>query len=116
MPIIIVQDSVPLDDVKKLALEWYGSMIKGVVDIEREIIALGGEFHMDANQVLMDDGSAQSDVWGFNLEFSEPRERWIVYRSLINIRPALGNRSMFVIDPRLQEKMRDIIEKRISSL
>jgi hypothetical protein len=115
MSIIIVRDSISIEEVKKLALEWYGTMIKGVVDTERGVIALGGEFHMDANQILVDDGSAQSDVWGFNLEFSEPREHWIVFRSLINIRPALGNRSMFVIDPRLQEKMRGIIEKRISS-
>lgn len=115
MPIIIVQDSVSLDDVKKLALEWYGSMIKGVVDIEREIIALGGEFHMDANQVLITDGSSQADLWGFNIEFDEPRNRRIIYRSLINIRPADGNRSMFVTDASLQKKMCAIIEKLVLS-
>lgn len=48
----------------ELASAWYGDMIKGVVDIEREVRALGGEYHMDANVILVEDGSKQDCIWG----------------------------------------------------
>jgi hypothetical protein len=111
MEIRIITDSITIDEVKELAKLWYGEMIKGVVDIERDIIALGGEFHRDANDVLIENGSKQSDVWGFNVWLSKSKKDWLEYNSLINIRPAQNNRLMDIEDDVLRDKMRVIIER-----
>lgn len=100
-------------EVREIAKEIYGDMVKGVADIERGVIALGGEYHMDANMVLIENGSRQDDVWGFNLRLEKPRENWIEFTSLINIRPAQKNRGMVIENAELQEKIRAIIYRKI---
>ena len=113
MEIRIVRETIPFAELSPLAAAWYGEMIKGVVDIEKEILALGGEYHMDANMLLVENGSKQNTLWGFNIHINKPREEWIEFTSLINIRPAQGNRTMLVEDKMLQGKMRAIINKKI---
>lgn len=109
MDIKVVEQNISIEELKKLAREFYISMIKGVVDIENEIVAFGGEFHMDANIVLLDKGSKQSNIWGFNLHFDKSRDSWIEYTSLINIRPAQNNRDIEVSDDNIRFKMKEII-------
>ncbi len=77
MTIKIVENNIALDEVKKLAEEFYVTMIKVVVDIERKVIASGGEYHIDANMILIKNGSKQSDIWGFNVYFEKSKEEWI---------------------------------------
>ena len=113
MNIIIVETTMSLVNVREVAKEFYVEMIKGVADIEREIIALGGEYHIDANNVLLDRGSQQSDLWGFNVHLEKENDEWIECRSLINIRPAAGNIGMLIEDPSLEQRVRSIVEKRI---
>ena len=52
-------------------------MVKAVVDVERRILALGGELHSDEEAVLLDDGSSQSHLWGINLYPASAGEDWI---------------------------------------
>ncbi len=114
MDIRIIREPISHETAKEIAKEFYIDMVKGVVDIEREIMALGGEWHMDANTKLVEDGSRQSDVWGFNFHFNKPPEDKIEYISLINIRPAEGNYDMIVEDESRRQAMRKIIEKLIA--
>lgn len=113
MNIRIIRNTIPEAELRGLAAESFGHMIKGVVDLGREIVAFGGEFHVDANNVLISDGSSQEDLWGFNWYFDVPQEERIEYTSLINIRPHQGNRRMEVVDESLRKRMRDIIERRV---
>lgn len=47
--------------------EQYGSMIKIVVDIRRELLGGGGgEMHADCEDVLLEAGSESDDLWGAN--------------------------------------------------
>ena len=98
---------------KEIAQEFYKTMIKGVVDIENNIVAFGGEYHIDANQKLIERGLKQEDIWGFNVYLDRPRNTWIEYISLINIRPSAGNTDMEVSDPKIREKMKQIIDSKI---
>lgn len=111
--IIIVDESVSLADLSNLAKRMYGKMIKGVVDIEKEKVAFGGEYHIEANMKLIDQGSEQKDLWGFNINLNEPKDSWIEYVSLINIRPAVGNRNMEVQDNNIRIRMKKIIDSKI---
>lgn len=114
MNIKIVEDSITKEEMAEIAQEFYVNIIKGVIDVEREIIALGGEYHMDANMVLIEHGSQQDNIWGFNIYLNRDGDDWLEYASLINIRPAAGNRSMFIEDKELCDKIKKIISKKIS--
>lgn len=65
MEIKLVTETISEEELMDLARSWYGDMIKGVVDIEREVLALGGEYHMDANAILMENGSKTGRRLGF---------------------------------------------------
>lgn len=113
MIIRIVEDSISLDELREIAKEYYVDMIKGVADISKEIIAVGGEYHMDANMKILEHGSVQANVWGFNILLDRPKDERIEFTSLINIRPQARNRSMEVEDEEIRKKMRDIINRKI---
>jgi hypothetical protein len=88
----ILRDKATAEQVAEM-LKEYESMIKIVVDIRRRIIAGGGEMHADCESVLLDEGSEQDDLWGANWY---PAGQEIVFESLINIRPKLGNRGILI--------------------
>jgi hypothetical protein len=73
--------------------EEYGAMIKIAVDIRRKILTGGGEMHVDCEQVLLENGSEQDDIWGANWY---PADQRVEFEALINIRPSLGNRGMLI--------------------
>ena len=83
-------------------------MVKYVVDVERGLVAIGGEMHVDAEQALLDAGSRQGDLWGANYYPGRGRDGCIEFTSLINIRPAAGNRGMEIQDPALRERVRTL--------
>ena len=66
MDIRIITAPITKTEALEIAKEFYVDMVKGVVDLEKEIIALGGEYHMDANNVLIEQGSSQPVLWGLN--------------------------------------------------
>ncbi len=83
------------------------SMVKLAVDINRQVLAFGCEFHIDCAEELVEEGSGAGDIWGANIY---PKTKDIDFVSLINIRPLVGNRSMDIQKPEIQEKVRKIIE------
>src|SRR3989338_5291882 len=109
MDIKIVTEKISVEGLRELARNGLGEVVKGVVDIKRGTMALGGKLHSDANEKILESGSSQEDVWGFNVYPDWPRERWIECVSLINIRPAAGNRSMEVQDPDLRQKIIEVV-------
>lgn len=106
MEILIVNEPVGAETLLALAKEWHHSLVKGVADIESGRIALGGEWHMDANNKLIEAGSRQEHLWGFNVYPKERGEAAIEYISLINIRSAQGNRSMEIESEETREAVR----------
>ena len=105
----IVTDSLSIDKLQEMAKQGFGDMVKAVVDVERKIMAVAGELHADEEAVLLHDGSKQEDLWGINIYVNEPRESWIEFDSMINLRPAQGNLSNSVESPEIQEKLKEIV-------
>ncbi|HOB53334.1 MAG TPA: DUF5674 family protein [Acidobacteriota bacterium] len=86
------------DQIEEMLQEHEG-MIKIVVDIRRGILAGGGEMHADGETLLLENGSEQDDLWDANWY---PGGQRIAFESLINIRPAQGNRSIVIQDESLR--------------
>ena len=110
---LIVRDKISLEEIIKLEKELYGDVTKAVVDIEKEIIAINGEMHADEEALLLDEGSQQNNLWGININISSPNEYNIEFDSIINIRPRLDNRSRYVENPELRNKIIEILKKLI---
>jgi hypothetical protein len=108
-PLRVVRDSIGRSELITLAQSQFGDMVKAVVDLRRGIMAIGGELHSDEEALLLDEGSAQADLWGVNLYPDEADEAWIEFDSMINVRPSQGNRSRAVEDPTAQEHIRRVV-------
>ena len=106
LAIRVVRQPIVRADLTLLAASGFGDMVKGVVDITRGVMAIGGELHSDEEGVLMEDGSRQADLWGINLYPAETGEGWIEFDSMINVRPSQGNRSRGVEDVSVQQSIR----------
>lgn len=115
MEIKIVKDTISKKELKQIAKEQFGDLVKAVVDVEKEIMAIGGELHSDEEVFLMEQADSKREhTWGINLYPEKTSEEWVEFDSVINLKPSLGNRSRGVDNPEIQKKIRDIIEKLVS--
>ena len=89
---VILDKPVTREELCKLAENFYGDMIKGVVDVDQELLALDAELHSDLEGLLLRQGSLQESLWGINLYPEVDDEDFLEFDSLINIRPRQGNR------------------------
>ena len=96
--------------LKEIAEAGFGDMIKGVVDVDRGLLALDAELHADLEAYLLDNGSSQRNLWGINL-YPDETEDFLEFDSLINIRPIQGNRSRSVDDPVIRQQIAEVVAK-----
>ena len=112
MEIRIIKKPISKEELKELAKEGFGDVVKAVVDVEQEIMAVGGELHADEEILLMDkENSKRENTWGVNFYPDKSENDFIEFDSMINLKPAFGNRSRDVGNTEIQEKIKKIIEK-----
>jgi hypothetical protein len=110
----IINEKISLEDLKKVAEERFGDMVKAVVDIKKDIMAIGGDLHADEETLLLKNGSQQEDLWGVNLYAGKVEEDFIEFDSIINLRPRQNNRSRGVEDVNIRKKIVEIVNKLVS--
>ena len=91
----------------------FGNMVKAVVDVDREFIAVDAELHSDLEALLLADGSKQKSLWGINLYPDMGQDEFIEFDSMINMRPSQGNRSRGVENEEISKKIIEIVTRRI---
>lgn len=115
MEIKIVKDSINKEELLEIAKKQFGDLVKAVVDVEQEIMAIGGGMHADEEVVLMEqEGSKREHTWGINLYPEKSREELIEFNSIVNLKPSFGNRSRGVDNSEIKERIRNIVEKLVS--
>jgi len=90
--------------------DQFGDWIKGVVDVSRAIMAVGGDLHADDAALLLADGSRLQDLRGISLNSTDEGPDWIEFDSMINIRPRDGNRSRSVDDKETRARIRNVVD------
>ena len=110
---VIISSKIGKSKITAHYNNFFKTVIKVVVDVEKEIIALDAELHADLEALLLENGSKQEDLWGINLYPFKDREDFIEYTALINIRPSRNNPSMEIEDQKIKEKVKRIVEKLI---
>lgn len=105
----ILTSPITVEELNAIARERFGDMVKAVVDVQKQTVAIGGELDADGEALLIDQGSRQDDLWGINIYVDQPPESRIEFDALINIRPSQGNRSRLVENPATQKLIVEIV-------
>jgi hypothetical protein len=114
MEIKIIKEKITRFELKKIAREGFGDLVKAAVDVEQGIMALSGELHMDELELLLEkENSKHQNVWGINLYPEKEGEAFIEFDSMINLKPAFGNRTRGVDNMETQNKIIEIVKKLI---
>lgn len=111
----LIEKPISKADLKKIALERFGDMVKAVIDLERRVMAIGGELHADEEAFLLERGSQQANMWGINLYPDLELPGFVEFDSMINVRPSQGNRSRTVEDTALQQKILAVVAKLVTA-
>lgn len=70
--------------------EQFDIYIKTVIDVRQKICVAGMDRHFEGEEILLKQGSKQSDIWGGGIDLES---KVIDFNSFINIRPNDGNTS-----------------------
>lgn len=111
--VVLISEAITRRQLADLVERFFTDMVKYVVDLERGVVAVGGELHADAEQLLLEDGSRQEDLWGANYYPGRGADGCIEFTSLINIRPSQGNHSMEIEDDAVRARVRDLTYRMI---
>jgi len=106
----IVSSQISRTDLAVWSEDQFGDWIKGVVDVSRAIMAVGGDLHADDAALLLADGSRLQDLRGISLNSTDEGPDWIEFDSMINIRPRDGNRSRSVDDKETRARIRNVVD------
>ncbi|OGH10627.1 MAG: hypothetical protein A2857_01735 [Candidatus Levybacteria bacterium RIFCSPHIGHO2_01_FULL_36_15] len=104
--LLIIKSKATPEEIQKMSEDFDG-YIKLVIDMERNILAGGGERHFDGEQLLLKEGSQQENLWGGGIDW-ETKE--IDYNSIINLRPGQNNPSRDILSQKIRQKFDKIVK------
>ena len=109
----IITETLTMDELKRMATDMFGNLVKGVVDVDRGLLAVDAELHSDLEALLLEDGSKQKSLWGITLYPEMSGDEFIEFDSMINMRPSQENRSRGVDNEGTRKRIVEIVAKRI---
>ncbi|MCX6813974.1 MAG: DUF5674 family protein [Candidatus Azambacteria bacterium] len=92
------------EEIEKLK-EKFEVYIKTVIDIKREICSAGCDRHFESEQILVKEGSKQTDLWGGGIDLET---KLIDCNSFINIRPNDKNTSNEIQNQEIRKKFESL--------
>lgn len=104
--IVKLHQQITPDELIKVR-EEYGTFVKITVDVAREKVFAGGEYHADSEKILLEEGSSQSDIWGGGIDLQTGE---IYTNAMVNIRPGV-NPSQHILDADIRSIFTDIVRK-----
>ena len=113
---LILQNKISAKEIKKNYTSEDG-FIKGVVDIEKELVALDAEMHyMLSDYLKKEKQCSEINMWGFNLWLNESTiDEILEFDSFINIRNNQAHGflrgGMSIEDKSIKEKATETIKK-----
>lgn len=109
----ILDKIIGIDELKKVAVDRFGDLVKAVVDVDQELIAIDAELHSDLEALLLENGSKQNGLWGINLYPGLKGDDFVEFDSMINMRPSQDNMSRGVDHQAIRQKIIETVNKLI---
>ncbi|MCF7898291.1 MAG: DUF5674 family protein [Candidatus Omnitrophica bacterium] len=107
----ILKDMITTNELKKIAQATFGDLVKAVVDVDRELVAIDAELHSDLEALLLENGSKQNSLWGINFYPELEGDDFIEFDSMINLRPSRENKTRGVDSKDIRVKIINIVNK-----
>lgn len=97
-----------------MASKMYGDLVKAVADVDTGVMMIDMGMHADGEVFLLQKGSQQANLWGFNLYPKKfGTDEFIEFDSMINIRPSQNNMSRHVHDEAIRAQIIDIVREKV---
>jgi hypothetical protein len=111
----IIETTITRAELKTMAEKMFGNLVKAVVDVRLQWIAVDAELHADEEALLLEKGSRQEDLWGINFypELDPDNPAFIEFDSMINLRPSQGNRTRGVENQEIKRHIIAIVRKAV---
>ena len=101
----VLDKIIGIEELKRVAADKFGDLVKAAVDVDRQLIAIDAELHSDLEALLLENGSKQSSLWGINLYPGLGGDDFVEFDSMINMRPSQDNMSRGVDNQAIREKI-----------
>ena len=109
-----INKTISNTELHQMAEKMYGSLVKAVVDVEKNILVVDAEMHADEEQYLLQNGSLQQNLWGINLYPGNfGKDSFVEFDSMINIRPSAKNFNRGIDNKDIREKIFKIVKDKI---
>lgn len=109
-----IVEKISVDELVAMSEKMSEPLVKAVVDSALRILVIDTGLHADGELFLLENGSDQQDLWGINLwPDSFGTNDFVEFDSMINIRPAQGNRSRGIDDLEIRKIIRKIIAEKV---
>jgi hypothetical protein len=105
--ILVFQDKAKKEQIEEIT-KIYPKYTKIVVDIDKKVLAAGGEYHIDCEQILINNGSLQNNLWGGGYSFENKK---VDFMGLTNYKPYFNHFSYEISLPEIREEVEKIIRK-----
>jgi len=111
---MIITKSEPFTkkEIEKLK-ELFEIYIKTVIDVEKKICSAGADRHFESENILLTEGSKQSNLWGGGID---TETKIIDCNSFINVRPNDQNTSNEIQDSKLRNRFEKLSKYFFSEL
>ena len=118
MKLLKENDKITVDQLQQMSAKMFEKIVKAVVDVEQEIMVVDAAMHADQELFLLEElFSQQNNLWCINLvPLKFGTDGFVVFDSMINLRPGWGNFSRGVDNPAIQKKIKLIVAKFVGSL
>ncbi len=107
----IIKEKITLKELAKMSEKMFNNLVKAVVDLQKEIMAVDADLHADEYTFLIENGSEPQGLWGINLYPNKAGDDFIEFHSMINVRPNQGNKSRGVESKETREKIKKIVDR-----
>lgn len=105
--IVLLREPATPRQITAMLEEWK-VLVKAVVDVRQDVLAAGGEIHVDAVALLLAEGSRREDLWGATW-YPENREAHL--EALVNVRPRRGNAWVRIDDRDVRARVEGLLRR-----
>jgi hypothetical protein len=108
----IIKDKISKEKLEEMAKKMFGSLVKAMVDVDKEIMAVDAPMHADLLEFLIEkENSEPKNLWGINLYPEKTGDDFVEFDSIMNLKPGLGNKTRGVESEEIREKIKKIVKK-----
>lgn len=109
---MVIDEKIKKEDLEK-AKEHYKLYIKITADLQEKIVIIGGEYHADAEELLLKKyKSRQKNIWGGGFNLSTKK---FETNAIINIKPGI-NESMEILNSQTRSAFLELVQSKLQGL